>query len=466
MYDAVIIGAGISGLICGCYLAKAGMKVLIVEQHSRPGGYCTSFSRKGFTFDAAAHSFGSYREGGAFRKTMRDLGIDQRIVIRRYDPIDTIVTPDMTLSFSMDLDRTIRNFEEAFPNEPRIGEFFSFMSSPRPADIAALRKKTFRDVLNSYFSDERLKAILAFPVFGNGGLPPSLMSAFTGSKIFTEFIIDGGYYPDGGMQELPNALAKRFRDFGGTLLLSNLATRILFDHGRVSGVELKSKERIGARHVISNGDARYTFFTLLRDMPLDRQFADRLRRMTTSLSMFIIYLGIDDECATLPGPGSTLWYLPHYDIESMYNTARMDSRVDMTKYLCRVSPGQRTLLAMTNTSYKDDEYWISNKTRLLNEFIEVIERTTIPGLSQHVVFREAATPRTLRRYTLNDEGAAYGWESSCDQFLEPEFRKPPCLEGLYLTGHWTTYAQGLAGVVYLGYDLADKILRKEKHGSA
>ena len=49
-YDAIIIGAGIGGLVCGCYLAKAGMKVLIAEQHSQPGGYCTSFQRKGFSF--------------------------------------------------------------------------------------------------------------------------------------------------------------------------------------------------------------------------------------------------------------------------------------------------------------------------------------------------------------------------------------------------------------------------------
>ena len=48
MYDVIVIGAGISGLVCGCYLAKAGLRVLIVEQHNKPGGYCTSFKRKGF----------------------------------------------------------------------------------------------------------------------------------------------------------------------------------------------------------------------------------------------------------------------------------------------------------------------------------------------------------------------------------------------------------------------------------
>ncbi len=50
IYDAVIIGAGVSGLVCGCYLAKTGMKVLIAEQHFKPRGYCTSFNRKGFAF--------------------------------------------------------------------------------------------------------------------------------------------------------------------------------------------------------------------------------------------------------------------------------------------------------------------------------------------------------------------------------------------------------------------------------
>ena len=59
-YDVIIIGAGIGGLTCGCYLAKAGLKVLIIEQHNKPGGYCTSFERKG------------YRKGNEFRIWHRD----------------------------------------------------------------------------------------------------------------------------------------------------------------------------------------------------------------------------------------------------------------------------------------------------------------------------------------------------------------------------------------------------------
>ena len=47
-YDTVYIDARIGGLVCGCYLAKAGLKVLIVEKNDKPGGYCSSFERDGF----------------------------------------------------------------------------------------------------------------------------------------------------------------------------------------------------------------------------------------------------------------------------------------------------------------------------------------------------------------------------------------------------------------------------------
>lgn len=92
-YDAIIIGAGIGGLVCGCYLAKAGMKVLICEQHHKPGGYCTSFKRKGFTFDAAAHCFGSYRKDGFVRRIFNDIGINEKVKILRYNPSDIVITP-------------------------------------------------------------------------------------------------------------------------------------------------------------------------------------------------------------------------------------------------------------------------------------------------------------------------------------------------------------------------------------
>ena len=56
-YDAVVIGAGVGGLFCANLLAKEGLSVLLVEQHYMVGGFCSTFRRGGFTFDAATHFY-------------------------------------------------------------------------------------------------------------------------------------------------------------------------------------------------------------------------------------------------------------------------------------------------------------------------------------------------------------------------------------------------------------------------
>ncbi len=450
-----------SGLVCGCYLAKAGMKVLIAEQHHKPGGYCTSFTRKGFTFDAAAHSFGSYRVGGNMHTVLNELGIVKKIHIKRYDPPDVIITPDYKITFRADYSKTVQELENNFPRErAQIHRFFTFMANPQPLEMAALRRKTFKQLLDEYFTDDKLKSILSISLLGNGGLPPSLMSAFAGAKIFTEFLIDGGYYPEGGMQALPDALAERFQEFGGRLLLSSRVERIAVKDDTACGIISDKCGSMYATYIISNCDARQTFLKFLGKRLRHENFSEKLKKMTPTLSMFIIYLGLDTYFDALPEPGTTTWFMPHYSVEELYISAKKRSIHNMGAYLLRVSPDKKTVLAMTNTSFKNRQYWSNNKAKFSETFVALIERSTVPGLSEHISFQEAATPSTLQRYTSNFRGASYGWESTPSQFADMDMRKPSFIKGLYLTGHWTTYAQGIAGVVYLGYDTAKLILKK------
>ena len=78
-YDVIIIGAGISGLVCGCYLAKSGLKILIIEKNPKVGGYCVSFVKNGYYFDACAHSLGSCRKNGNLDKMISELGLSSRL---------------------------------------------------------------------------------------------------------------------------------------------------------------------------------------------------------------------------------------------------------------------------------------------------------------------------------------------------------------------------------------------------
>jgi phytoene dehydrogenase-like protein len=147
---------------------------------------------------------------------------------------------------------------------------------------------------------------------------------------------------------------------------------------------------------------------------------------------------------------------------NIYLSAKKGDFHDMGRYLVHVSPDLTTVIAYINAPFKNKNYWDGNRNKLADILIKTIEMHTIPGLSKHITYKTTATPQTLYRYTLNYAGSAYGWESTPSQLVEPEFRKPYFIRGLYLTGHWTTHGLGIPGVMYLGYDTAKMILRKNQ----
>ena len=263
-YDAIIIGAGISGLVCGCYLVKAGMKTLIVEKNEKPGGYCTSFRRNGFRFDACVHSLGSFGKKGHIAKILQELKIDKKIKIDRYDPQDIIIAPDYKIIFWNSMNKTISELQKIFPRETsNINLFFNFVNNCSGTSFNSLRRMTLQNLFDKYFKDDRLKAILSLPILGNAGLPPSKASAFTAVTMYKEFILDGGYYPKGGMQALPRVLLNRFKEFGGKVLLSCLAKKIKIKNEYAVGVKTEGNRFISSQYIISNVDATQTFLHLI-----------------------------------------------------------------------------------------------------------------------------------------------------------------------------------------------------------
>lgn len=465
-YDVVIIGAGIGGLVCGCYLAKAGMKVLIVEQHHSAGGYCSSFKRGKLVFDSAAHCFGGYRRDGLTRRVFDELQLETKITISRFDPSDIVHTPDYTVSYCSELQDTLRGYQSAFPRDGiAINDFFHFLLNPQANAFARIRSWTFKKLLDQFFENEHLKAVLSIPLLGNVGLPPTRLSAFIGSKLFSEFLLDGGYYPDDRMQSLPDALVKRFQEFGGDVRFSCPATSISMKDGAVSGIITGDDHYIASRYIISNGDARQTLLRLLPQEQVPDEFRKHLNNMVPSSSNFIAYLGIDASLVSVPRAGTSLWFLSHYDLEKAYQCAQENDIDGFGGHMVRVSSDHTTVMAIIPAAFKDARYWQEHKERFLGLFIDRIEQHTIPGLSKAITYKEAASPQTLFRYTRNHQGASYGWAGTPSQLADPEMNRPSFLRGLYLAGHWTTVGVGISGVVYSGWDTAKRLIRKEKYRS-
>src|SRR5437588_1439522 len=101
-YDAIVIGAGIGGLICANLLAREGLRVLLVEQHYMVGGYCSTFKRKGFVFDAATHFYPLLGNPATLTgKLLRDMGVSTTWI--KMNPVDQFHFPDQT-TFSVPAD--------------------------------------------------------------------------------------------------------------------------------------------------------------------------------------------------------------------------------------------------------------------------------------------------------------------------------------------------------------------------
>ena len=115
-YDVIVIGAGIGGLTCGAFLAKEGLSVLVVEQHSKPGGCCASFKRKGFTFDTGFDFFCGAERGGMFDNILNELELKDEIEFIELTLPSKITGSDYNIPF-MPVEALADELKRMFPGE-------------------------------------------------------------------------------------------------------------------------------------------------------------------------------------------------------------------------------------------------------------------------------------------------------------------------------------------------------------
>ncbi|NUO09222.1 MAG: NAD(P)/FAD-dependent oxidoreductase [Candidatus Brocadia sp.] len=461
-YDTIVIGAGIAGLVCGAFLAKNGKKVLIVEQHFVPGGYCTSFKRKGFNFDAAVHHIGGCGKWGIVGLCLKKLGIEMDFY--PLDPMDHLIFPDFTIEIPADLDEYIIRLQDRYPWEKdNIRDFFrdfiklyrATFNNEKSQIIGKYKDLTYDEMLNIFLKDVELKMILSGQ-WGYIGLPPTQASAIGMCQMMINYLKDGAFFPVGGTQEFTNAIFEKFIDFGGHIMLSSRAEQILLNGKTVSGVKLEDGKEILSKLVVSNIDARQTFFELLQGK-VPMPFLQRIEGMKESCSFFLLYLGIgeDIDLSKLKrGFYHTAKDINSLDGEWMY--------VSVPTKICQTlaPPNKQIISAVVYTKSgesKDVTDWKSFKETMTESTINRLEEY-VPDIKKHVEVRDAATPKTLERYTSNTHGAAYGWAVSVDQIWENRLPPRAPIDNLYLTGHWTRPGPGVCAVVSSGWGVANLIL--------
>ncbi len=475
--DIIIIGGGLGGLISGAKLAKEGKSVLLIEQHSKPGGCATTFNRKGFTFEVGLHEMDGPSARDMKNRIFNELGVFGNIEFLKVPEFYHFVNDRIDITIPHDPSAAITLLKGRFPGETSgIAAYFSQLLNPKrksadeaPADLSV------GDFLDSIIGDDDLKLVL----LGNLGYfhddPYSISLAYYS-------VAQGSYYNGaasfikGGSRQLSDYLASYISNHGGKVLLNHIVTGFLSDNEKLTGVTFRNtKKNQQVREAAGDEIISNAAMASLADI-LPQNLSDSLKSVIKNhkpgASLLSIYFGFRHNLKTIGHNYYSTFFFDN-SIKSqadiyINNTGDYKSRsftfVDYGQLDSGLAPEGKSVGAICCIDYSSGwetlsrADYITKKKEVAEIFIRKLDNY-IPGIADEIEYYEAGTPLTVRRYTLNPEGAVYGFARLPGL---PPVDTSGLPDNLHFASAWGKTGGGFSGAIYSGYLCAMNILRKRK----
>lgn len=499
-FDSIIIGSGAGGLATALCLSRAGQKVLVLEQHSVPGGWCHSFTLNGQRFSPGVHYIGLLDEGQSTNDLYKGLGVANDIVFFRMNTkaYDHCIINGKKFDFPAGIENLEKNLIQHFPKEeknikeylslvkkvsdelqliPKLKGFWQNITVPfRTKHFGKFALFSLKRVVNWHVKDPMLKAVLNAQC-GDHGLPPNRASFPVHCSVMNHYF-EGGFYPMGGGGGIVKAMTNKIKSYGGVVRTQQSVAKILIENKKAFGVELVSGEKIFAKNIISNADPSTTYLKMIGKENISKKLAQKLEKTKYSVTSLILFLTLDLDVTQYGIDSGNIWNFKDENVDDHFETL-MSSDITLGEEFPAFFMSCTTIKdpvsfngryhnfeVVTYVDYESfnefdgDDYhcpkYEAFKNKLIDKFLNSVEKI-IPDARKHIVQAELGTPKTNQFYINSTRGNVYGTEKTLRQVGPFSYKNKTEFENLFLCGA-STLSHGVTGATYSGLATAATIL--------
>lgn len=410
-YDAIVLGAGMSGLAAAIRLSQYEKRVLLVERHALCGGLNSWYKRAGRRLDTGLHALTNWAPRGApgapLTKILRQLRLSWESLELAPHLHSEIVFPAARLSFSNEFALLESEVARAFPcSRAGFARLVESVRAAEPFDPAAVFESA-RARLAAFALDPELSEMLLMPVLWYGSALADDVSWNDFVILFRSIFLEGFARPEGGIKTLLDLLLARCRETGVELRTNCAVRRILVEDGCARGIELEDGGTILAEQLYSSAGWVETralagapspgsergWVTLFEHLCVTRT-PHRARGHQAAITFF----SRSDRPRWAP-PGE----LAGFESGVVCCSDNYQTRAQPAEGLLRA-----TLLADHDrwSALPEPEYRAAKEAAAAR--LEELCARYVPDPRPEALFRDSFTPRTIRHWTGHAGGAVYG----------------------------------------------------------